>query len=74
MTAVLTAAEVNPGSRRARFMPGALPSIVVAECLRAEVGAVPIRAGDTVELGLREPGGILRRLERAFQQDTVVTL
>ncbi|MDH3445701.1 MAG: hypothetical protein OEN50_17375 [Deltaproteobacteria bacterium] len=55
-------------------MPGALPSIVVAECLRAEVGAVPIRAGDTVELGLREPGGILRRLERAFQQDTVVTL
>jgi phosphomannomutase len=31
------------------------------------------RADQIVELGLREPDGILRQLERAFTQDTVVT-
>jgi phosphomannomutase len=32
------------------------------------------RANEIVELGLREPDGILRQLERAFTQGTVVTL
>jgi len=32
------------------------------------------RADEIVELGLREPDGILRQLERAFTQGTVVTL
>jgi len=35
LTAVLTAAEVHPGGRRVRFLPGDLLGIVVAEYLRA---------------------------------------
>jgi hypothetical protein len=48
VTAVLPAAEVHPGSRRVRFLPGDLLGIVVAEYLRADAAAVPISANDAV--------------------------
>jgi phosphomannomutase len=46
--AVLPAAELKPGGRRVRFLPGDLLGIVVAEYLRADVAAVPISANDGV--------------------------
>jgi phosphomannomutase len=49
VTAVLPAAEVHPGGRRVRFLPGDLLGIVVAEYLRADAAAVPISANDAVE-------------------------
>jgi len=56
VTAVLPAAEVKPGGRRVRFLPGDLLGIVVAEYLRADAAAVPISANDAVErrMGERE--------------------
>src|SRR5262245_47767485 len=54
VTAVLPAAEVHPGSRRVRFLPGDLLGIVVAEYLRADVAAVPISANDAVERRMSE--------------------
>jgi phosphomannomutase len=52
--AVLPAAELKPGGRRVRFLPGDLLGIVVAEYLRADVAAVPISANDGVERRMGE--------------------
>jgi phosphomannomutase len=54
VTAVLPAAEVHPGGRRVRFLPGDLLGIVVAEYLRADAAAVPISASDAVERRMGE--------------------
>jgi len=54
VTAVLPAAEVKPGGRRVRFLPGDLLGLVVAEYLGADAVAVPISANDAVERCLRE--------------------
>jgi phosphomannomutase len=54
VTAVLPAAEVAPGARRVRFLPGDLLGVVVAEYLRADAAAVPISANDAVERRLGE--------------------
>jgi phosphomannomutase len=54
VTAVLAAAEVHPGGRRVRFLPGDLLGIVVAEYLRADAAAVPISANDAVERRMGE--------------------
>jgi phosphomannomutase len=56
VTAVVPAAEVHPGGRRVRFLPGDLLSIVVAEYLHADAAAVPISANDAVERRMRERG------------------
>jgi phosphomannomutase len=56
VTAVLPAAEVHPGGRPIRFLPGDLLGIVVAEYLRADAAAVPISANDGVERRMRERG------------------
>jgi len=61
MTAVLAAAEVQPGGRRVRFLPGDLLGIVVAEYLRADGVAVPISANDAVERRMRERGVSLEK-------------
>jgi len=61
VTAVLSAAEVKPGGRRVRFLPGDLLGIVVAEFLRADAAAVPISANDAVERRLRERGVTLEK-------------
>jgi phosphomannomutase len=52
--AVLAAAELKPGGRRVRFLPGDLLGIVVAEYLRADAAAVPISANDGVERRMGE--------------------
>ena len=54
VTAVLPAAEVKPGGRRVRFLPGDLLGLVVAEYLSADAAAVPISVNDAVERRLRE--------------------
>jgi phosphomannomutase len=54
VAAVLPAAEVAPGARRVRFLPGDLLGVVVAEYLRADAAAVPISANDAVERRLGE--------------------
>jgi phosphomannomutase len=54
VTAVLPAAEVKPGRRRVRFLPGDLLGIVAAEYLHADAAAVPISANDAVERRLQE--------------------
>ncbi len=54
--AVLPAAEVHPGGRRVRFLPGDLLGMVVAEYLRADGAAVPISANDAVERRMGERG------------------
>jgi len=59
VTAVLPAAEVHPGGRRVRFLPGDLLGIVVAEYLRADAAAVPISANDAVERRMGERGVLL---------------
>ncbi len=56
VTALLRAAEVQPGMRRVRFLPGDLLGIAVAEYLRADGAAVPISANDAVERRLRQRG------------------
>jgi phosphomannomutase len=61
VTAVLPAAEVKPGGRRVRFLPGDLLGIVVAEYLRADAAAVPISANDAVERRLRERKVLLEK-------------
>ena len=61
VTAVLPAAEVHPGGRRVRFLPGDLLGIVVAEYLRADAAAVPISANDAVERRMGERGLPSRR-------------
>jgi phosphomannomutase len=61
VTAVLPAAEVQPGSRRVRFLPGDLLGIVVAEYLRADGAAVPISANDAVERRMEEHGVLLAK-------------
>jgi phosphomannomutase len=61
VTAVLPAAEVHPGGRRVRFLPGDLLGIVVAEYLRADAAAVPISANDAVERRMRERRVFLER-------------
>jgi phosphomannomutase len=61
VTAVLPAAEVHPGARRVRFLPGDLLGIVVAEYLRADAAAVPISANDAVERRMRERGVFLEK-------------
>ena len=61
VTAVLPAAEVRPGGRRVRFLPGDLIGIVVAEYLRADAAAVPISANDAVERRLGERGVVLEK-------------
>ena len=61
MTAVLPAAEVHPGGRRVRFLPGDLLGIVVAEYLRADAAAVPISANDAVDQRMREHGVSLQK-------------
>jgi phosphomannomutase len=61
VTAVLPAAEVHPGGRRVRFLPGDLLGIVVAEYLRADAAAVPISANDAVERRMGERGVALEK-------------
>jgi phosphomannomutase len=61
VTAVLPAAEVHPGGRRLRFLPGDLLGIVVAEYLRADGAAVPISANDAVERRMGERGVFLAK-------------
>src|SRR5215510_9228798 len=61
VTAVLPAAEVRPGGRRVRFLPGDLIGIVVAEYLRADGASVPISANDAVERHLGERGVVLEK-------------
>jgi phosphomannomutase len=61
VTAVLPAAEVHPGGRRVRFLPGDLLGIVVAEYLRADAAAVPISANDAVERRMGERGVYLQK-------------
>jgi len=61
LTAVQPAAEVHPGGRRVRFLPGDLLGIVVAEYLRADAAAVPISANDAVERRMRERGVLLQK-------------
>ena len=56
VTAVLPAADLSPGVRRVRFLPGDLLGIVVAEYLRADAAAVPISANDAVERRMEERG------------------
>ena len=63
LTAVLTAAEVHPGGRRVRFLPGDLLGIVVAEYLRADAAAVPISANDAVERRMGERGVSLEKTQ-----------
>jgi len=58
---VLPGAEVHPGRRRVRFLPGDLLGIVVAEYLRADAAAVPISANDAVERRMAERGCLSRR-------------
>jgi phosphomannomutase len=59
--AVLPAAEVKPGGRRVRFLPGDLLGIIVAEYLNADAAAVPISANDGVERRMAERGICLRK-------------
>ena len=61
VTAVLPAADVQPGGRRVRFLPGDLLGIVVAEYLRADGAAVPISANDAVEQRMAERGVLLAK-------------
>ena len=61
VTTVIPAAEVKPGGRRVRFLPGDLLGIVVAEYLRADAAAVPISANDGVERRLRERKVLLEK-------------
>ena len=61
VTAVLPAAEVHPGGRRVRFLPGDLLGIVVAEYLRADAAAVPISANDAVDQRMGERGVSLQK-------------
>jgi phosphomannomutase len=61
LTAVLPGAEVHPGGRRVRFLPGDLLGIVVAEYLRADAAAVPISANDAVEQRMGERGVSLQK-------------
>src|SRR5262245_45161413 len=61
VTAVLPGAELRPGIRRVRFLPGDLLGIVVAEYLRADATAVPISANDAVERRMGERGVILEK-------------
>jgi phosphomannomutase len=61
VTAMLPAAEVQPGGRRVRFLPGDLLGIVVAEYLRADGAAVPISANDAVEQRMAERGVLLAK-------------
>jgi phosphomannomutase len=61
VTAVLPAAEISPGGRRVRFLPGDLLGIVVAEYLGAVAAAVPISANDAVERRMDERGVALAK-------------
>jgi phosphomannomutase len=61
VTAVRPAAEVYPGGRRVRFLPGDMLGIVVAEYLRADAAAVPISANDAVERRMGERGVALEK-------------
>ena len=61
VTAVLPAAEVKPGGRRVRFLPGDLLGIIVAEYLNADAAAVPISANDAVERRMGERGVLLEK-------------
>ena len=61
VTAVLPAAEIQPGGRRVRFLPGDLLGIVVAEYLRGDAAAVPISANDAVEQRMAERGVLLAK-------------
>ncbi|MDP2601499.1 MAG: phosphomannomutase [Deltaproteobacteria bacterium] len=61
VTAVHPAAEVKPGGRRVRFLPGDLLGLVVAEYLSADAAAVPISANDAVERRMRERGVLLQK-------------
>jgi phosphomannomutase len=61
VTAVQPGAEVHPGARRVRFLPGDLLGLVVAEYLRADAAAVPISANDAVERRLRERKVLLEK-------------
>ncbi|HET7912520.1 MAG TPA: phosphomannomutase [Pseudolabrys sp.] len=61
VTAVLPAAEVKPGGRRVRFLPGDLLGLVVAEYLRADAAAVPISANDAVERRFHERKILLQK-------------
>lgn len=61
LTAVLPGAEVHPGGRRVRFLPGDLLGIVVAEYLRADAAGVPISANDAVERRMGKRGVSLQK-------------
>ncbi|MGN6734312.1 MAG: phosphomannomutase [Candidatus Binatia bacterium] len=56
VTAVLSDAEIKPGGKRVRFLPGDLLGIVAAEYLRADAVAVPISANDAVDRRMKERG------------------
>ena len=59
--AVLSAAAVNLGGRRVRFLPGDLLGIVAADSLSADAAAVPISANDDIERRLRERNVLLKK-------------
>jgi phosphomannomutase len=61
VVAVLPAAQVHPGGRRVRFLPGDLLGIVTAEYLGANAAAVPVSANDAVERRMHERGILLRK-------------
>jgi len=61
VVAVLPAAQVHPGDRRVRFLPGDLLGIITAEYLGANAAAVPVSANDAVERRMHERGILLRK-------------
>jgi phosphomannomutase len=61
VVAVLPAAQVHPGGRRVRFLPGDLLGIITAEYLGANAAAVPVSANDAVERRMHERGILLRK-------------
>jgi phosphomannomutase len=61
VVAVLPAAQVQPGGRRVRFLPGDLLGIITAEYLGANAAAVPVSANDAIERRMHQRGILLRK-------------
>jgi phosphomannomutase len=61
VVAVVPAAQVPPGRRRVRFLPGDLLGIITAEYLGANAAAVPVSANDAVERRMEQHGILLRK-------------
>jgi phosphomannomutase len=61
VVAVVPAAQVPPGRRRVRFLPGDLLGIITAEYLGANAAAVPVSANDAVERRMEQHSILLRK-------------